>query len=185
MYETKNSLQVIIEDLDLALKRGCLFAALSLALIIPDICGKAKDPNAGVGKRYIEWFDQYIGNHMRKVFAGDGEKLPYLSGKLVYGLRWAFLHSGSANVESHDEHNYEDFRLDDFALQTSYRSGPFADVSSMDEITGKTSYIVDIRELCNLLKWSAEAFLRKEQQEVIDRLEKLKIFNMDKEVLEN
>ena len=87
MYETKNSLQVIIEDLDLALKRGCLFAALSLALIIPDICGKAKDPNAGVGKRYVEWFDQYIGNHMRKVFAGDGEKLPYLSGKLVYGLR--------------------------------------------------------------------------------------------------
>lgn len=46
MYETKNSLQVIIEDLDLALKRGCLFAALSLALIIPDICGKAKDGTA-------------------------------------------------------------------------------------------------------------------------------------------
>lgn len=62
MYDIKNSLKTIIDDLDKSLKNGCLFSALALALTIPDICGKAKYQNIKLNEeRYRKWFDEYIG----------------------------------------------------------------------------------------------------------------------------
>jgi len=36
------------------------FAALFVALAMPDICGALENPNAEVGKRYKKWFDKYL-----------------------------------------------------------------------------------------------------------------------------
>lgn len=53
----------LIDDINKALDNNAYFAALSLALTLTDICGKAKYPDAGNRRRYIDWFDEYIGQY--------------------------------------------------------------------------------------------------------------------------
>ncbi len=53
----------IIDEVNKSLDNNLYFAALSLVLTIPDICGKAEYPNKGVGERYITWFDEHIGQY--------------------------------------------------------------------------------------------------------------------------
>ena len=44
-------LQRLIDDINKALDNDCFFSALSLALTLPDICGKAKYPNEKSSKK--------------------------------------------------------------------------------------------------------------------------------------
>lgn len=80
------------------------FAALPLALTLPDICGAVDDPGAGKSKkRYVEWWDAYMAP--RYWVRPDEDELPqwepftYLPGAEAYALRCAYLHSGTDNVE--------------------------------------------------------------------------------------
>ncbi len=36
------------------------YAALSLALALPDICANVCYPNEGSKKRYVDWYNQYM-----------------------------------------------------------------------------------------------------------------------------
>lgn len=82
-----------VKDIRRALKDKCYFAALSLALTLPDICGRVEFPNKSVTEGYIGWYDRYIGEQMaRENLSGH---TPYLSGEVVYNLRNTFLHQGS------------------------------------------------------------------------------------------
>ncbi len=69
----------LISDINKSLDNENYFAALSLALILPDICGKAKYPTEGVGRRYIQWYNENIGQY-EKPKSKYGEDMPYLSG---------------------------------------------------------------------------------------------------------
>lgn len=81
-----------VKDVRRALKDKCYFAALSLALALPDICGRVEFPNKSVTEGYIGWYDRFIGEQMsRENLAGH---TPYLSGEVVYNLRNTFLHQG-------------------------------------------------------------------------------------------
>ena len=53
----------IVDDVNKALDHNAYIAALTLALTIPDICGKAYYPELGNKRRYIKWFDEYIGQY--------------------------------------------------------------------------------------------------------------------------
>ena len=80
------------------LKDGYYMAALTSALTIPDMCGKAEFPDLkNTGDRYKGWFDKYIGNHEKERHGGKG--MPYLSGELVYSLRCSLLHQGNPNID--------------------------------------------------------------------------------------
>lgn len=46
-------LQRLIDDMNKALDNDCFFSALSLALILPDVCGKAKYPTEKNNKKDI------------------------------------------------------------------------------------------------------------------------------------
>lgn len=46
-------IEKLIKDINKSLDNDCYFAALSLPLILHDICGKAKYPMDGVTKKYI------------------------------------------------------------------------------------------------------------------------------------
>ena len=88
----------LIKEINQCLDNGCVMAGLSLALTLPDICGKAIYPKLKPSERYIKWFDEYIGQyehndqHMRV-------GMPYLSGELVYSLRNSILHQGNPNID--------------------------------------------------------------------------------------
>ena len=183
MYDIKNSLKTIIDDLDKSLKCDCLLSALALALTIPDICGKAKYPEIkSIGNRYRKWFDEYIGEYEKKVVTNEeGTKhlgMPYLSGELVYKLRCAFLHSGGANIEK----EYDGFKLDNFILRVEKKNefDDYVNVACLDDSSNMHEYIVNLRRLCCLLLMSAQSFLENESEEIIERLETLKIQDFDK-----
>lgn len=59
----------IIEEIDKSLEIEAYLSALSLVLILPDICGKAEyDSNKKNKERYINWFDEYIGKYEQSPF---------------------------------------------------------------------------------------------------------------------
>lgn len=91
----------IISDIPKALDADCLFAALALSLTLPDICGKAEYPNEknSTRKRYIDWYDKYVGQYEKPLTKNNSEEMPYLSGEVVYNLRNFLLHQGTPNID--------------------------------------------------------------------------------------
>lgn len=49
----------LIDEINMALSHELYFATLSLALTLPDICGKAEYPDNGSTRRYKLWYDEY------------------------------------------------------------------------------------------------------------------------------
>ncbi|AQS61808.1 hypothetical protein AGRHK599_LOCUS1188 [Rhizobium rhizogenes] len=76
-----------IED---AIRQENWLAALSLSLLMPDICGRIDEPsNKNSGDRYAKWFDAWF-----KI-----EKTNHtLAGEDCYALRCAITHEGRANT---------------------------------------------------------------------------------------
>lgn len=94
-----------IEDIEFCLEQERYIAALSAALTLPDICGKAEfKSEKTVAKRYIKWYNQFMDIYKRPTskYAAD---MPYLSGEVVFNLRNAFLHSGNPNITKADIKN--------------------------------------------------------------------------------
>ncbi len=92
-------ISVYVEQIENALQNKLYFPALALALTLPDICGNAEYPNEEVGKRYVNWYDKFIGIYMDSNDESTIHKDPYLSGEVVYNLRNTFLHIGSPNIQ--------------------------------------------------------------------------------------
>ena len=89
----------MIDEINKALDLGLYLCALSLALTLPDICGKAEYPNANVTTRYIEWFNEYIGKYEKCPQRNDEDEiLPYASGEVIYQLRCSLFHQGSTDI---------------------------------------------------------------------------------------
>ena len=89
----------IIDESKKSIENECFIAALSLAVTLPDICGKAAYPNEGVGSRYIKWYDTYIGKY-EVPHVPTMQDMPYSSGELVYSLRNSLLHQGTPNINA-------------------------------------------------------------------------------------
>jgi hypothetical protein len=81
-----------------SLKQENWYSALTLVLTLPDICGKLENPTQSSTKRYINWFDKYLGKEYSLEICG--EILIFLSGRDVYALRCSYLHGGEGNISS-------------------------------------------------------------------------------------
>jgi len=77
-----------IED---AVRQENWLAALSLSLLVPDICGRIDDPSKKSSVRYARWFNTWFqfrqSNHT-------------LAGKDCYALRCAITHEGRADTSA-------------------------------------------------------------------------------------
>ena len=100
-----------ILEIQKCIENECFLSALSMALTLPDICGKAAYPELGNTKRYIQWYN----TTMSDMFA-EGTDMPYLSGELIYNLRNSILHSGNPNISVKDIKN-DQCRVDKFILE--------------------------------------------------------------------
>ena len=58
-------IDTFIDEINRALSYDLYFSALSLALTLPDICGKAEYPDKKSTSRYKLWYDEYIGKSER------------------------------------------------------------------------------------------------------------------------
>ncbi|MCA3396798.1 MAG: hypothetical protein INF85_14280, partial [Roseomonas sp.] len=71
------------------------YAALSLALMIPDICGSLEDPGTGKSqKRYERWFSKWA----EPKFTHNGRI--FLSSSDCFQLRCSLIHSGSTEIDA-------------------------------------------------------------------------------------
>lgn len=73
------------------------YAALALALTLPDIAGALAMPGTGSKKRYIAWWNEYL----TPVYSWSPGH-PMLGGADAYALRCAVLHQGVDDVRSQD-----------------------------------------------------------------------------------
>jgi hypothetical protein len=81
------------------------YSALSLALLLPDICGYLETPEEQSGVRYARWFQQWL-ERQYSGFVPDvnssashaGTVRVFLSGEDCYALRCALSHEGSDNI---------------------------------------------------------------------------------------
>ena len=137
----------LIEDVNNALKAECYFSALTLALTFPDICGKAEYPDKKVGKRYIDWFEEYVGKYEQCPCEQCRDMpMPYLSGEVVYNLRNFLLHQGTPN-KINNSHN----KIDNFELVLESEK-PFNIYGDSGSYNGEVkSYRVNARRLCLIL----------------------------------
>ena len=156
-------LQRLIDDMNNALSANCYLAALSIALMLPDICGKAAYPNLKVGDRYKAWYDEFVGKYEvppAEESCPDDTKMPYLSGEVVYSLRNSFLHQGTPNIES-EKIKAEENKIDNFSLviESKNKFGIYSDASGL--WNGKIrTYRVNIRRLCFIIGANASAYYK-------------------------
>lgn len=96
----------IIDEIEKALNHDLYFAALNLALTLPDICGKAEYPSLrSTRERYIQWYDKIVGVTEKPPKCTEDEpEMPYLSGEVVYSLRCSLLHEGNPNLQKNGKH---------------------------------------------------------------------------------
>ena len=107
----------LINEIRKCMDCDCLLAGLALALILPDICGKAEFPQENSSKkRYIQWYDETVGiTEKPPKSTKRNTEMPYLSGEVIYSLRCQFLHQGTPNIEA-AKIKEAACKIDDFTL---------------------------------------------------------------------
>lgn len=132
----------LVNEIEIALKNNLYMVALNTALTLPDICGKAEFPDKSNKKRYVEWFDDYIGQYETT----KNNDIPYLNGEVLYSLRCSLLHQGNPNIEKGKGN------IDEFVLNIQGENiGIYVDTSSIITHADKTqtrSYDINIRGIC-------------------------------------
>ena len=159
----------IIDEIQKSIDNECFIAALALALTIPDICGKAEYPKLSNTKRYIQWYNEYIGKYEKPPHP-EAEDMPYLSGEVVYNLRNTLLHQGTPNVDK-NRIKEERCKVDHFVLtiSASYDGGS-SGVNSygIDPDTKEPKLVVrnmtvNIVNLCDKITRVARNYYQKNQ----------------------
>lgn len=75
------------------------YAALYLALTIPDICSRLEAENdKSDGAKYAAWFDHYMLHKYQAAVGQNGAIHTFLTGRECYALRCASVHEGTADV---------------------------------------------------------------------------------------
>lgn len=144
-------IEVYVDNIKWSLQHKCYFPALALALALPDMCGMAEYPRECVSKRYVDWYDKYLGEFMAQDYADT----PWLSGEVVYNLRNTFLHQGTPNIDS-EKVNEPVNKLDKFILMLGDGTLIEQVTWSMKAGTGEraieyNTILVDVTYLCNAL----------------------------------
>ena len=76
----------ILEEIERCQDNNCKFAAISLALMIPDVCAAFDKKGESYGKDYIKWCNDWI-------------TWPEIAGEVVYALRCSLFHSLDGDLD--------------------------------------------------------------------------------------
>ncbi len=88
----------LLQSIGQSLNTGNYYAALAMALAIPDICGWIEDPNSTSKARYISWFERYLQSKYVRQATANMPEHTFLTSSDCYALRCAFLHEGRENI---------------------------------------------------------------------------------------
>jgi hypothetical protein len=93
-------MEKLTHALEGAIQQKNWYAAVILALTLPDICGKIEYPGESSGARYKKWCEKYLEPKYTQQIgpAQMGHIHKFLSGSDCYALRCALLHEGSDDI---------------------------------------------------------------------------------------
>jgi hypothetical protein len=92
-------MQRFVDATRAAVGSGNWYAALALALTIPDICGRLETPAMGSQARYVGWYDRYLLRKYQHPVGPSRTLHTFLCGADCYALRCAYLHQGEFGIE--------------------------------------------------------------------------------------
>lgn len=151
---------MIISEIRRSLDNECFYAALSLALTLPDVCGKAEYGEIGTGNRYKKWCKRFVcaQENTDDPYSVD---MPYLSEEILYSLRNALLHQATVDIDVDDIHE-ERCKVDEFTLIITERNSYDSGTSSVSygknlEIVGRTQEI-SIKHICYVICNATEKY---------------------------
>lgn len=165
--------QRLVDDIRTALDNDLFFAALSTALTLPDICGKAEYPTErSTKKRYIDWYDNEIGRYEKNPHQFSKEEMPYLSGNVIYSLRGSLLHAGNPNVDNGQLTNKNaSLPIDHFVLKVEKKKDfdIYSDSSSISDIFNqhRREYTMSIRRVCLIMCCVAETYYKNNKEKFL------------------
>ncbi len=92
-----------IDSIKSAIYQENWYAALTIAVTLPDICCRldGTKPDNYSREPYIKWFDKYVGDKYRYKVSSLNKEFTRINGNNAYALRCAFLHDGSGDLEGH------------------------------------------------------------------------------------
>jgi hypothetical protein len=90
-------MQNLVDAARLANKQENWYAALAIALTLPDICGRISYPGLTSGNRVAKFFDKYMAHHY--VCGPTYFPIVSMTGGDFYALRCAFLHQGEFDLQ--------------------------------------------------------------------------------------
>ena len=152
----------LVQDIRKALENDLYFVALSSALTLPDIYGKAAWPAEKSSKRrYILWYDEEIGKYEQDPKDKDGT--PYLSGEIIYSLRCSLLHEGNPNVKNDKRKTNQPIDHFSLVIEKANAFNIYSDASAIVEIGDNSirTQRMSIRRICMIICDVAEAYYTK------------------------
>ena len=112
------NIERIVSEINKCLEKELMFAALFMALSLPDLCGKEKwrelSKNNKCHERYVKWFNKYVDYELNplKHHFPDSNDLISFGAEECYKLRCSLLHAGETDIG-------EEIDVDSFCIETS------------------------------------------------------------------
>lgn len=155
----------IINDIEICLSAKAYSAALSLALMIPDICGRAEYENPRVGERYKRWYEEYIGKYEPYSMEGYDFDVANVTGEVLYELRCEMLHLGNPDVDKREIRRDRD-KVDRFVIvyeektETGHSATSITTKDWVSETNGNgyRELTINLNTLCRKLCAVAKAY---------------------------
>ena len=151
----------LVQDIRKALENELYFVALSSALTLPDICGKAAYPTERSSrKRYILWYDEEIGKYEKN--PEDKDDMPYLSGEVIYSLRCSLLHEGNPNMKNDSLRTNQPIDHFSLVIEKAKSFEIYSDASTITQFGNeqKREYRMNVRRICMILCNVAETYYK-------------------------
>lgn len=144
----------LVKEVFIGLHNRCYISALTTALTLPDICGKAKYPTEKTSIRYKHWLNDYVCNKQPFGIQADADT--------IYNLRCKLLHEGNPSID-------EKLKIRQFALIVRENSAHIPLENSCFEIKPDGSkeclcYNINICHLCEKICEAALAYFEENKE---------------------
>lgn len=137
----------LIKEIKKCLENEIYIVALTTALILPDICGKAEFPDEKPANRYKEWLKRNI-NFEKSIISSDE----------IYQLRCCLLHEGCPTF--YKEKN----RIGEFELLIQPFKSANKTMQSRNNIGSKSVRTINVEYLCEIIYIAAGEYFNKNKE---------------------
>jgi len=176
-----NSVDILFDEMNRALKASCFISALSIALTIPGVLGQIVYPDLPYQEAYEKWYQDVIGQYEKNPKESE---YPYPSGELCFKLKEAIQNYGHSSING----KYSDFEITELRLKAERENtfGIYINNSSIvihEDGSKEAICDISIRNLCQKIETSSQKTVEEHKKEV-ESLPIVQLSDFEKDVNE-